>query len=187
MAPKQKIVYFLGAGSSYSFGYPLTSAIMPDILKKIKNGGLFNAINGLGRSNKDISSEIELLEYIKLVYPGLKDIDLEKEADRVPNITEVFSFVDHLCFYNTPHHPKMDESKLTAFRILLNRALAELLQFYEHEIEQNYTVNSDKIALKQKFVGLIKDNYSLQDISIITTNYDMVIDLAFMKEAIITK
>ena len=183
MASKQKIVYFLGAGSSYSFGYPLTWQIMPDILDKIKKGVLFNSIPETIRNDKDAESEAELLGYIELVYPGLKDIDLDKDADRVPNITEVFSFVDHLCFYNTPHHPKMGESRLTAFRILLNRALAELLQFYEYNLDNGSDKFVKERSLKNKFITLLKNECNDKEISVITTNYDMVIDFAFIKEA----
>jgi NAD-dependent SIR2 family protein deacetylase len=183
MPIKKNLVYFLGAGSSYSFGYPLTWKIMPDILDKIRKGALFNSIPGTVRNDKDAESEKELLEYIELVYPGLLDIDIDKDGSRVPNITEVFSFVDHLCFYNTPHHPKMDETRLTAFRILLNRALAELLQFYEYELGNNKAKYADEIAVKNKFVKLIRDQYNENNITIITTNYDMVIDFAFIDEA----
>ena len=36
-----KIVYFLGAGCSKKFGYPLTGDIMPEILEKLKAKNLF--------------------------------------------------------------------------------------------------------------------------------------------------
>lgn len=177
METKQNIVYFLGAGSSYSFGYPLTSDIMPDILKGLKTGDLFysDADNRLANDEK----QKELLEYIEMMYPGLAGIDLSKNASQVPNITEVFSFVEHLCFYNTTHHPKMNETRLTSFRVLLGRALAELLNRYEKKTDRDET----KTELGRKFIASVKKLYNNNHISIITTNYDMVIDKAFCTEA----
>jgi NAD-dependent SIR2 family protein deacetylase len=179
MSSRQNIVYFLGAGCSVNFGYPLTGKIMADILLRLRSGNLFNTLNGLLRNAGDEAMEKDLLGYIELVYPGLAGIDPQKEGARLPNITEVFSFVDHLCFYNTPHHPQMDETKLTRFRVLLNRALAELLQQYEYSAEQEKT-----IAFRQQFINSIKQQYLDSNITIITTNYDMVIDWAFVDEAL---
>lgn len=178
MALKQNIVYFLGAGSSYNFGYPLTSNIMPDILAGLKAGNLFtSAWDNI--ANENANGQKELLDYIEMMYPGLMDIDPEKESERIPNITEVFSFVEHLCFSNTTFHPKMNETKLTSFRVLLSRALAELLHQYEH----SKLKDAAKVELGKKFIVSIKKNCDNNAVSIITTNYDLVIDKAFSKEA----
>lgn len=183
MAEKQNIVYFLGAGSSYCFGYPLTWEMMADILGKLRAGNLFNSAQTGCRIPTDDPDEKELLEYIELTYPGLIGIDLSSDAKRVPNIIEVFSFVDHLCFYNTPHHPYMTETKLTRFKVLLNRALVELILIYEKETKENVKSHPEKSQLKKKFIASIRQQYNEANVTIITTNYDMVIDDAFQKEA----
>ena len=36
----KNIVYFLGAGCSFNFGYPLTGQIMPDILQNLYDNDL---------------------------------------------------------------------------------------------------------------------------------------------------
>lgn len=170
----KKIVYFLGAGCSYNFGYPLTSQIMPAILKRLQQENLFSS--GYRRLADDNLIDRRLQQYIELVYPGLSDA---LAANQAPNVTEIFSFVDHLCFYDTPHHPDLGEAKLTDFKMLLNRALGELLQDYEYS---KHATESQKVLheiFAQSLKEQIKQNH---EVAVITTNYDLSIDYFFQDE-----
>jgi NAD-dependent SIR2 family protein deacetylase len=177
MAAQQNIVYFLGAGCSYNFGYPLTKQIMPGILQRLKEGRLFHS-NYDDRLKADEEMEQRLLQYIQLVYPGLDKRNADSEA---PNVTEIFSFVDHLCFYDTPHHPALGEERLTDFKMLLNRALGELLQWYEYK----NTPTAEQVGLRHRFIESIK-GYIAEGhaVTVITTNYDLSVDISWQQEAL---
>lgn len=172
MRRKTNIVYFLGAGCSKNFGFPLTGDIMPEIFNNLKANNLFQ----LGRKKESFEKqqEIDLKRFLGLLYPGLKDIDFETEKTRIPSIVEVLSLVDHLCFYNLPPHPELNEENLIYLRYLLNRAVAELMMDY-----QNAHYEGRELALLEAFMEPIISAKNKSNVTIITTNYDLSIDPTF--------
>lgn len=172
MLKKTNIVYFLGAGCSKNFGFPLTGDIMPEIFNNLKANNLFQ----LGKKKEafEKQQEIDLKRYLELLYPGIKDIDFETEKTRIPSIVEVLSFVDHLCFYNLPPHPELNEENLIYLRYLLNRAVAELMMDY-----QNAHYKKRELALLEAFMKPIISAKKTSNVTIITTNYDLSIDPTF--------
>ncbi len=174
MSERKNLVYFLGAGCSYNFGYPLTSQIMPAILERLNKGDLF--CSGYRRLEDDGLLCQKLQRYIELVYPGLKKAEA---STTVPNVTEIFSFIDHLCFYDTPHHPALGENGLEEFKLLLNRCLGELLKDYEY----GGHATAQQAELHNVFIQSIKQHIDAGDrVTVITTNYDLTIDLFFRDE-----
>lgn len=174
MAVKKNVVYFLGAGCSKNFGYPLTGEIMPEVLKNLFDKNLFRLHKK--KSAKEKLQEKHLKYFLELLYPGLKKIDLEKEQMQIPSIVEVLSFVEHLCFYNIPPHPELDEENLLYLRYLLNRAVAELMLDY-----QNMPYKDEEGELLDKFMAPIVAEEKASNITIITTNYDLSLDPQFEK------
>lgn len=168
----KNIVYFLGAGCSYNFGYPLTGQMMPDILENLYYKDLFQL--GYRKTITEKRHENEFKRFIEFLYPGLKELSLKEKMKLTPSITEILSLVDHLCFYNIPPHPSLNEEKLLHFRYLLNRAVAELLMDY-----QNMRYKPKEFKLLKKFMGPIVAQEKTVNISIITTNYDLSIDPQF--------
>ncbi|MGZ3750655.1 MAG: hypothetical protein ACXVB0_01350 [Mucilaginibacter sp.] len=173
MSKKPNVVYFLGAGCSKNFGYPLTGQIMPEILTDLRNHDLFQ-LKKSGKTEEERQFETDLLDYIYLLYPGLKNLDPEK--DGIPNITEVLSFVDYCCFYNIPPHPDFNSEKLEYFQTLLNRAVGELLLTYDQE-----EYKPEERKLLDQFIGPIKNEDKNSEVTVITTNYDLIIDYEFVK------
>jgi hypothetical protein len=169
---QKKVVYFLGAGASYCFGYPLTTAIMPGILQKLQHGNLFG--KSKKKSKRWESKNDELLYYLNLIYPGLKATDPDSEKEKVPGITEVLSLIDYFCLYNLPVSGDLYGEALLRCRQLMNEAMGRFLLEYDL---MPYTASEE--ALLQKFVGPIRNEKKTKEVSIITTNYDLVIDLAF--------
>ena len=169
---QKNIVYFLGAGCSYNFGYPLTGRIMPHILENLYDNNLFQL--GERKTATEKRHEAELKKFIGLLYPGFRKLRLKDKIKSTPSITEILSLVDHLCFYNIPPHPELNEENLLHFRYLLNRAVAELLMDYQNEPYKG----NEKILL-QRFMGPIVAEEKKAKISIITTNYDLSIDPQF--------
>lgn len=172
------VVYFLGAGFSKSFGYPLTGEIMPEILSKLLKHDLFEL--GDTKTDEEWEQEEKLLQYLYLIYPGLKNFkknDLNQTQD-IANITEVLSFVDHCCLHNMPPHPKLNERNLRDFQALLKRAVDELLIAYHLT---DYSKSEEKLL--PLFFDPIKLEKKNGTVSIITTNYDLIIDEQFVSAA----
>jgi len=171
----KNIVYFLGAGCSKNFGYPLTGEIMPLILEKLLEADLFQ-INETRKTQKERDYEKELLSFLHLFYPGLKHLNIknEKQKAQIPNITEVLSLVEHFCFYNLPPHPKIVDARLLRFRDLLNRAIVELILEYDIRV-----MSKEEEKLFYKFIRPINNDKVNDNVTIITTNYDLLIDWQF--------
>lgn len=176
-----KAVYFLGAGASKNFGFPLTYEIMPQIISGLKAGHLFN--HSAANASHAVDEQALLLQYIYLLYPGLGDVDETATPERIPNITEILSLVDHCCFYNIPPHPSLSDNALRQFNSLLNRAIGELMLSYE---EKDYTVEEQ--ALLTQFIAPLRNSRTHEDsLSFITTNYDLIIDNEIQKENLIDR
>ncbi len=176
-----KSVYFLGAGSSKNFGYPLTNDIMPEIILALKDNSLF--FHSSAKTQNAHADHSQLLEYFYQLYPGLNNVDVVKEKNRIPNITEVLSMVDHCSFYNIPPHPNLSDQNLEQFRQLLNRAIGELMLNYEEKPYTNVERN-----LLNSFISPIRKSRTANDsLTFITTNYDLIIDNEIQNEFLIDK
>lgn len=176
-----KVVYFLGAGASKNFGYPLTGDIMPEILSGLKANNLF--FHSAAKTQRAGEEQYLFLEYFYTLYPGLRNVDEKMEKERIPNITEVLSMVDHCCFYNIPPHPDLSDQHLEQFRSLINRAIGELMLEYE---EKPYTPHEKQLL--DSFVSPIRQGRNPGDsLTFITTNYDLVIDNEIQNELLVDK
>jgi len=170
------IVYFLGAGASKSFGYPLTGEIIPMIMERLIKHDLFQISNSR-KTKSEIKQEKNLLSYLYLLYPGLNGKKKFDDINSIPNITEILSLVDHFCFYNIPPHPKIADDTLTYFRNLLNRAVGELLL----EID-NLPYSNEEKALLSKFFNPIRNEKRSSNVTLITSNYDLIVDREFKNQ-----
>jgi UDP-2,3-diacylglucosamine pyrophosphatase LpxH len=174
----ENVVYFLGAGASKSLGYPLTNEIMPMILESLLKKDLFQL--GDAKSALERAGEKKLLRWLHLLYPGLKNVKISNgnPTSKVPTITEILSIVDHFFFYNTPPHPEISDGHLADFRDLLSRAIGELMTDFE---ETSFT--TEEKALLEKFIRPIRNDKMSKKVTVITTNYDLLIDNAFQSAA----
>lgn len=145
---------------------------MVEIMQRLHQQNLFQLEKKKTAREREYEKELQF--FIELLYPGLQNIDLKTDRERVPNITDVLSLIDHLCFYNIPPHPVLSEEKLQHFRFLLDRAIYELLATYE-----NIPYTPKERQLLNLFTGPIKNAKRQGEVSIITTNYDLIIDHEF--------
>jgi hypothetical protein len=171
----KNIVYFLGAGASKSFGYPLTDEIMPLILERLLKHDLFQ-LDGARKTIREKQYERDLLRLLYLLYPGLRGVDINdiNLKRQIPSITDILSIVDHFCFYNIPPHPEIADDKLIYFRNLLNRAVGELL--LEFDLKE---FTGEEAELFRQFIKPIRTTKIDNEVTIITTNYDLLIDYEF--------
>jgi hypothetical protein len=171
------IVFFLGAGASKAFGNPLTSEIMALILKKLKAHQLFCL--GNRQTDKEREYEKKLLAMLYMIYPGLKTLNpsTKRHQQLMPSVTEVLSLIDHFCFYNLPPHPRIADATLQEFKYLLDRAVGELIWELDDE---PYT--EEQAALLKAFIRPIRRSKQQGKCTVITTNYDLIIDTEFQDQ-----
>ncbi|HSZ35255.1 MAG TPA: SIR2 family protein [Puia sp.] len=174
----KSIVYFLGAGCSYNFGYPLTRGIMPMIIDKLERHDLFQLYEDR-KTALERRLEKELLGLLYLLYPGLKNIlhKNSQDAESIPTIIDILSITEHFCFYNTPPHPKIAGNRLLHFRELLNRAIVELILDIDRKAMSKTEEN-----LFYKLIAPVNQRNIPDKITFITTNYDLLIDWEFSRQ-----
>ncbi len=154
---KPTITYFLGAGASAAFGYPLTRDIFPGIWKLIWRG------KSLDRRNKKL-----LKEFFSVVYPGLKP---ETKVRELPGITEVLSLVDHFIKHDAIPVPGFKPRDLASIRLALEIAMVNVIDQFNR-----YDADDPDDQRWDDFIDLLIRVGKGKDVSIISTNYDMLIE-----------
>lgn len=149
----KRIALFLGAGASKPFGCPLTNEILPLILQKVKTQTLF-------MEDRD---ECALLKnFLYKLMPGLI------HGKEFPLITDILSLIDYLRLHSNPPWPARGDNELDKSRILLERAIVEIL-------EPSFVETVAQLLL-QKFSDWIVFQTKEASVSIISTNYDISIE-----------
>jgi NAD-dependent SIR2 family protein deacetylase len=115
-----KTVVFLGAGASRPFGLPLTREIFPKVLRRLKSKALF------GRNRVD---QARLKRCLQAILPGLGETagDAKESDELLPPITDVLSTLDYFLVTSNAPRRGLTLSELSRARLLLERALFELL------------------------------------------------------------
>jgi hypothetical protein len=159
------IALFLGAGASRPFGFPVTGEILPAVLRRLRRRDLFPRGRG-PRSGRGEDSADELSELLGRLLPGLL-------AARVvpPLITDVFSLLDQMMATDSALAPGIDPAALGRLRLLLERAVAEVLA------EPRGIRRRAGPALQEKFADWIHRTCSGgRFVSVISTNYDFALE-----------
>jgi NAD-dependent SIR2 family protein deacetylase len=120
-----RTVIFLGAGASKGLGLPVTQDIFPILHERLyaEPAPLFGG---------DATDQDHLKRCLEAILPGLCDVDVDPQGrdarrDTLPAITDVLSAIDyHLVAANAPS-PNVTVSELARGRLLLERAVFELL------------------------------------------------------------
>ncbi len=149
---------FLGAGASREFGIPLTNALMPAILDRLRSGDLF------GKSAMHRAMARRLLGFLRHVFPGLGRKDVA-----APSIIDVLSLVDYAISTSTALRAKAAKTDLIEIRRLLEIAVCGV-------ISDNH-VPRETAKLKQFWGWIESRNTRAPDsVRIITANYDCSIE-----------
>jgi hypothetical protein len=157
---KKKIVYFLGAGCSAAFGYPLTGELMPKVLATLQKKSEVNK---------------ELMSLLKLIYPKL---DHNSKTEHIPGIIEVLSLIDYSHFYNIPPHPKIGKVNIPVLKELMSNALIKMLIDYDNNDWDWDDADEEQQAVHfENFIKHIRQQLKKGNLSFITTNYDLIIDI----------
>lgn len=175
MATRKKSVFFLGAGCSAAFGYPITSSILPNILGDIDKSQLFYGIPN-NNASKEREKEKRLKAYILDLYPGIAE-QTKYDGKSLPNITEVLSLTDYLIEIGAVPSSRYRLDDVVQSRQLLHRAICEVLY---KKPEDLFAMEKTNETLKL-FMDLLQEEVLTKDLSIITTNYDTLIELLLLK------
>ncbi len=146
---------------------------MPGILKQLEAGDLFE-IKPKQKTELEIQQEKDLLYLLEKLYPGQQRLRGEERQALMPDITKVLSYVEHLCFYNVPAHPVLHKENLNYLRHLIMRAITEFLLEYQLGYDE-----PGPAKIHKAFIRPIKKEIQTDDVTIITTNYDLSVDMPF--------
>src|SRR5204863_271949 len=112
MSITREVAMFLGAGASKAFGALLTNQILPEIMKKLKDGTLFTS-----RSDRDT-----LKNFLVQLMPGIEEINPAHVL-----ITEVLSLIDYMLLSDFVPAPTTKAEELKSCRMLLERAMLNVI------------------------------------------------------------
>ncbi len=167
------IAFFLGAGSSKTFGYPLTRDLMLEIFQGLASG---NILDKPSKKSKAVSRRPrkDLHEFLHHLLPGKR-----VSKKNVPLVTGVLSLLDFSLATGQALLPGRSLDDTRVARQLLEQALLEIIPDY-------LGFSGKEEQLFNKFCSLLKGCMSHRPpggLGLITTNYDMVTDLAAMEIA----
>lgn len=171
-----KTAFFLGAGASKTFGYPLTSEVLPLILQRLLAGDLFNSFGD--QSDPHQIDRRRLKVALDRIVPGWESAWRAANADlpsgAMPKvigvgITDVLTLVDHT-IATAEGKGSEGPSSLALVRELLERAIYEVLQPRADQITPEQRAAHDGFA--RWVFACAADG----GVSVITTNYDLTVD-----------
>ena len=151
---KPAVAVFTGAGASVTFGYPLTSQLLPGILARLADGSLFG--------EDGVDEREALAGALRALFPGLP---IQRDVTEVAIwITDILSLLDQALQSGTALHPRLRPEQLRRCRELLGRALFEVL------------VAAGPHPAQQRFHGWIERLVREGHVGVVSTNYDLTVD-----------
>lgn len=200
-APNGSTVLFLGAGASAAFGYPVTSRILPLILRKLQDRTLFagpaarppgsgtlwpDADRDLTHGKAHVAgfsgvvetrSAAELMDTLesrlKVLLPGL-----ERVGDNLPLITDVLSLIDHMIANGDACSPRFLPRHLEELRELLERAIMNVLSGpTDEDLAARGRERLEKLA---GWLWGARER-SQPPVTVISTNYDVLLENAIYR------
>jgi len=158
----REVAMFLGAGASKPFGALLTNQILPEIMKKLKDGTLFTSKN-----DRDT-----LKNFLVQLMPGIENI---KNPSHVL-ITEVLSLIDYMLLSDFVPAPTAKAEELKSCRMLLERAMLNVIP------GRHNRPGEDNTQTELKRLGeWMYETGNKSGLSLISTNYDEIVECELYK------
>lgn len=156
-----KLALFLGAGASRLFGYPITRELMLEILKRLSSR------KASKRARTGIASRRALRDFLERLLAADSDA-----AHRVPLVTSVLSLLDHSL---ATGQVLLQEGSLDETRSVRQALELELID----TIPDHAAFDEDEGNLFDIYSAWLSKLYrACGDLGVITSNYDMLSDLA---------
>ena len=188
-------VFFLGAGCSANFGYPLTNQLLPNALSravaqtkptrpKQANGKpapkptarpkpkLQPLFSGIRSAKHELTEATQFLSGLKSLLPGLDDLLKTEDPERTKSclaITDVLSLIDYALLSEQPISEHLSVKDLADLRRRVERAIFEVL----YETGYYSTTQTDML---ERFISRISAEGHRKRVAVITTNYDLAVD-----------
>lgn len=170
---QRPLVVFLGAGASKPFGYPVTRDLMLMILRGLLDGTIL-AKTGKGPGTRPLHPREELRAFLLDLLPGER-----ATRETVPMVTAVLSLLDYSLATGQAVLPGRTLDDTRQARQLLERALLEVIpdfEWFEDAEEQKFETYCNWLSVTAR-------SRPPGGLGIITTNYDMVADVAAFRVA----
>jgi hypothetical protein len=198
----QRKALFLGAGASHAFGMPLTNQIMPAIVTRLRSGQLYEDVKGHVTENGPTPTKdralsglygghppLEKLDYpdpaedratladrLRELAPGFESIDLKYFP-----VTDILSLLDYMLISAFVPAPRNRIADLVKCRDLIERGIMEVLK---------WPFNPSKVTeIPGNLLKIGKWIYNegqIEPISVISTNYDELIETELYRHLIYT-
>jgi NAD-dependent SIR2 family protein deacetylase len=157
MAGKRGLVLFVGAGASRACGYPLTSDILPEIIRRVKAGRFDEHIDRHAVGFKRL----------------LSNLVPKQGKGRMPEITEILSVIDHCLESGEELFTASPATlKLTDARWLLERAIARAIK----------KIHKREATPREIYNWIRGQERRGREVTIISTNYDFSLDRVLFGE-----
>jgi hypothetical protein len=164
------LALFLGAGASKAFGYPITRELMLKIFQGLKSGSILSKnATGPGALSKDPCGELR--DFLMELLPGERS-----SRAFVPMVTGVLSLLDFSLATGQALLPGRTLDSTRRARQLLERALLEVIP--DHDRFE--AAEEKRFEQFRKCLEILRARRPEGGLALITTNYDMVSDLAAM-------
>jgi NAD-dependent SIR2 family protein deacetylase len=158
-----RVAMFLGAGASKHFRAPLTKEILPEIMRRLATGSLFEKAH----------ENQALQRLLRKLLPGIESLQ-PKEQEHVL-ITEILSLVDYMLLSAFVPAPRARADELQEGRMLLERAILDATTTCRYDRSHSTTV-PDRLRELARWMYLVGQESSL---ALVSTNYDELIESAF--------
>src|SRR6188768_770554 len=173
---------FLGAGASKAFGFPLTAELLPLTLQLLDRHQLMQPVD---LANDYARGWITLRKRLYAFLPGLEatwtNSRQAPHSEVLPKlsvtITDLLSLLDH-AIASGGIRAAMTSDELQEFRQSLEHAICSVLLQAEQPNRQTQ-VERDRRA---GFINWLMTLQSQGILSLITTNYDLVVDLPLFEQ-----
>ena len=159
---EKRIVFFLGAGASAAFNYPLTWQIFPLIRDRLQDGTLFPLSSNPKRERAKMK---RLKKYLEDFFPAVFDGNIE-----LPLITDILSLIDQFLETGEIAVPMFSIKQLEDFRTLMEEAIVGIIESAEKRVRTNKPLNHFA-----DWILNAMDEYGVP-VTIVTTNYDNLIE-----------
>ena len=170
---KGKVAVFLGAGASGTFGWPLTSRLLPLILEGLVDEKLFEDWR-INDTEQNALDRERLKKALAALCPGIEITRsfLDANGHRLPLVTSLLSMLDYSLSSGQALVSRLSPDEIRTARALLERAIYQTIEFEKMATNEAlsrqpnaYTKSLaqwlDKIRPEQTAVGVITSNYDV--------------------------
>jgi NAD-dependent SIR2 family protein deacetylase len=173
-----RVAVFLGAGASYTFGWPLTNDLLPKILEGLISNNLFEDAR-INTPQQNAADRQLLTDTLRALSPGLELTPefLVECRYRMPLVTSLLSMLDFSLAAGHAIVKGLTPEELKDARKLLERAIYEVIA--RRDIAQGTDCRQSNQSAMHLALWLKQIRSNQTDVGVITSNYDIAMEQAW--------